>query len=194
MEFTQAVSRRRMVRNYAPEEVDEETIRRILLVAQHGPSAGFTQGQRLIVVTDAERRAAIAELAGESEYVQRGFDPWISRAPVLIVVCTSESEYRRRYTEPDKRRPYDDTWPIPYWWVDAGATLMLLLLAAVDEGLGAGFLGVDAIDAFQALLSLPMEVIPIGVVTMGYPAPDRRSSSLVRGHIEFEEFVHRNKW
>jgi hypothetical protein len=29
-------------------------------------------------------------------------------------------------------------WPVPYWHLDAGAALMLILLAAIDEGLAAG--------------------------------------------------------
>ena len=41
--------------------------------------------------------------------------------------------------DPDDGTEID--WPIPYWYVDVGATMMLILLAAVDEGLAAGFLG-----------------------------------------------------
>ena len=47
----------------------------------------------------------------------------------LIVPCVSEEVYHRRYREPDKIRA-DGTeidWPIPYWWVDIGATWMLII-------------------------------------------------------------------
>lgn len=196
MEFQDVVRRRRMVRNYTDRAVEPAVIDRIAAAARRAPSAGFSQGQYLIVVTSAETRRKIADLSGEAQYVANGFDPWISRAPVHIVVCTSEADYHRRYQEPDKTndRGNEIDWPVPYWWVDAGATLMALLLAVVDEGLAAGFLGVHSIPGLRGLLAVPDEVMPIGVVTIGHPAPDRRSSSLRRGWKPAEEVVHFEQW
>lgn len=181
-----------MVRNYDPQKpVPREAIERIVAAAQRAPSAGFSQGQRLVVVTDTHKRHAIAEICDEPEYVAAGFDPWISRAPVLIVPCVSEQIYRARYREPDKRKPGEPEmdWPIPYWWVDVGATMMLILLAAIDENLAAGFLGTHRVDDLQAELSLPADMVPIGVVTIGHPAPDRRSGSLKRGWVPPDQFA-----
>lgn len=196
MEFRDVVARRRMVRNYTSEPVDPAAVERIVEAARRGPSAGFTQGQYFIVLTDDASRRALAEVAHEEEYVAQGMDPWISSAPVHIAVCTSEADYRRRYAEPDKRskdgREHD--WPVPYWWVDAGASLMLLLLAAVDEGLAAGFFGVHRLEGLSATLGLPPDVTPIGVVTLGHAAPDRRSGSLERGWRPLGDVVHRERW
>lgn len=196
MEFREVVARRRMVRNYDGEPVSDESLRRILESARRAPSAGFSQGQSLVVVRDASLRREIARLANEDEYVDAGFDPWISRAPVHVVVGVSEQAYHDRYREPDKLSDAGEEieWPIPYWWVDAGASMMLLLLAAVDEGLAAGFLGVHAIGGLRELLSLPPEVTPIGVVTIGHRAPDRRSGSIKRGWKSPESVVHFEKW
>lgn len=195
MEFSDTVRRRRMVRNYRPDPVEPEVVDRILAVAQRAPSAGFSQGQSFVVVTDEDRRAAIAELAHEPEYVAAGFDPWLSRAPVHVVVCTSEAVYRARYAEPDKAGTDDaQDWPVPYWHVDAGAALMLLLLAAVDEGLAAGFAGSHSLEGIKDLLGIPADVEPIGLVTLGYPAPDRRSGSLDRGWKPLDSIVHRERW
>ncbi|NIA25164.1 MAG: hypothetical protein GWP04_06295 [Gammaproteobacteria bacterium] len=196
MDFPDVVRHRRMVRNYTGDPVDPRAVDRIVAYATKAPSAGFTQGQSFIAVTDLETRQAIADLAGESGYIAKGFDPWISRAPVHIVVCVSEEAYHRRYSEPDKAGP-DDTeieWPVPYWWVDAGASMMLLLLAAVDEGLGAGFLGVHSIPGLRDLLGIPESVFPIGVVTIGHPAPDQRSGSLRRGRRPMDEVLRRERW
>ena len=85
-------------------------------------------------------------------------------------------------------------WPVPYWWVDAGASLMLILLAAVDEGLAAGFLGSHRLPELQAELSIPSDMVPIGVVTVGHPAPDRRSGSLARGRRPRTDVVHHERW
>jgi nitroreductase len=194
MEFDEVVRRRRMVRNYLPDPVSRSALDRILEAAVRAPSAGFTQGQSFVVVEDADRRRQIAEMAGEADYVSRGFDPWISRAPVHVVVCVSETAYHDRYREPDKLDTDGNeiSWPVPYWYVDAGASLMAILLAAVNEGLAAGFLGSQSLTGLKELLELPRTVEPIGVVTIGHPAPDRRSSSLDRGRRT--DAIHRERW
>lgn len=196
MEFQDVVRRRRMVRNYTEAPVDEAAIQRIVEAGVRAPSAGFSQGQSFVVVTDGERRREIARLADEDAYVDAGFDPWISRAPVHVVVCVSEDAYHRRYREPDKTDAEGNEidWPIPFWWVDAGASMMAILLAAVDEGLAAGFLGVHALPGLVDLLGIPDDVTPIGVVTIGHPAPDRRSGSLARGRRDRDRVVHRDRW
>ncbi len=196
MEFTEALHRRRMVRNYQDRPVDPDSLGRLADAATRAPSAGYAQGQAVVVVTDPHLRHQIAEAAGEISYVARGFDPWISRAPAHIVLCVSEEAYHRRYQEPDKVRP-DGTeieWPVPYWWVDAGAAMMAVLLAAVDEGLAAGFLGVHAFDDLKAILDIPDEYQIVGVVTVGHPALDRRSRSLERGRRPRSQVVHHDRW
>lgn len=195
MDFVEVLRRRRMVRNYRPDPVDPAAVDRIVDAARRAPSAGFSQGQAFVVITDGDRRARIAELAGEPEYVAKGFDPWISRAPVHIVVCVSEEIYRKRYEEPDKSpdgTPHQ--WPVPYWWVDAGAAMMLLLLATVNEGLAAGFLGSHAMTDLESFLDLPADMHSIGVVTIGHPASDRRSGSLARGRKARPDVVHYQRW
>src|SRR5688572_313745 len=102
MTFRELLARRRMVRNYTAQPVDEAVVDRIVEAARRAPSAGFSQGQRFIVVTDPGVRRAIAEAADEPEYVANGFDPWISSAPVHVVVCVREDDYHERYREPDK--------------------------------------------------------------------------------------------
>lgn len=195
MEFKDVVRRRRMVRNYTEEPVAPDALQRILDAALRSPSAGFSQGQAFVVVTDGTLRRRIADLADEPAYVADGFDPWISRAPVHVVVCVSEVIYRRRYREPDKSPDgAEHEWPIPYWWVDAGASMMLLLLAAVDEGLAAGFLGSHALDDLSATLGIPDDMQPIGIVTIGHPAPDRRSGSLARARRPRSDTVHYDRW
>lgn len=185
-----------MVRNYTGEPVDADALERILEAGRRAPSAGHTQGQSFVAVTEAAGRRRLAELAGEPEYVARGFDPWISRAGALVVVCVSEAAYHARYSEPDK---IDETgneieWPVPFWWVDAGAAMMALLYAAVNEGLAAGFLGTHAVPELRAALGIPPHVEPIGIVTIGHPAPDRRSGSLDRGRRPRDTVVHHERW
>lgn len=196
MDFTEAVRKRRMVRHFTAEPVAPEVIERIVTLARQAPSAGFTQGQSFIVVTQPELRQELARLCGEEGYVRGGFHPFISGAPVLVVPCTSEAAYHRRYQERDKIRP-DGTeivWPVPYWHMDIGCAVMVLLLAVVDAGLAAGFAGAHDLDAVRALLGIPAEVTPVGVIPIGHPAPDVPSPSLKRGRKADAEYIHHEQW
>lgn len=197
MEFRDVIRRRHMVRAYADRAVDPEALERIVAAALRAPSAGFTQGQYLVVVTEPATRRALARLGDEDDYVAQGFPRWMSSAPAHIVVCVRETDYHARYSERDKLND-DGTeieWPVPYWFVDAGATLMLVLLAAVDEGLGAGFFGSHRLDGLKSLLDIPDDVTPIGVVTLGHPAPEQRSGSAgTRNRKAVGDSVKREHW
>ena len=196
MELRDVVRGRRMVRSYLDVPVPGEIVERLTDLARRAPSAGFSQGQYFVVVTDQNLRDRIADLADEEHYISLGFPPWISRAPVHVVVCTREEDYHERYREPDKLE--DDGseigWPVPYWYVDAGASLMLLLLGAVDEGLGAGFFGVHRLPGLQELLGIPADVTPVGVVTLGYPAADQPEGSARRGRKPRAQAVRWERW
>lgn len=198
MEFSEVVSKRRMVRHFAPDPIERDVIERIAAAAQRAPSAGFSQGQRLVVVTDPDRRRRLAELTWESSYTAKGFDPWISEAPALFVPAVSAKVYVDRYNEPDKRDPSlppgsEEDWGVPYWWMDVGCTVMLLLLAAVDEGLAAGFAGGD-FDDIRDEVGLPEDFTPVGVIPVGRPLADKKSPSLLRGKRSLDEFLHWETW
>jgi nitroreductase len=196
MEFTDVVHKRRIVRNFTAEPVPEEVIERIVAAGQHAPSAGFSQGVVYVVVTNEETRRQIGEIAGEAWYVRSGYDPFISGAPVQVIICTSEQVYHDRYNEPDKKAKGQEEigWPIPYWHTDAGCSLMLVLLAAVNEGLGTAFVGVRDPRELQALLGIPEHYLPIGVAMIGHAAPDKKSGSLKRGRRAIEDVLHRERW
>ena len=185
MEFREVVRRRRMVRHFADEPVEREVLERIAATAQRTPSAGFSQGQRL----------RVARAVGEEEYTGVGFDPWVSRCAAQFVPCVSEEIYHARYREEDKAPDGEEiAWPTPYWWVDVGMTAMLVLLAAVDEGLAAGFAGPPDPDALREVLGIPPDFHPVGVIPIGHPLPDVRSPSLKRGWRTLDEFARWNGW
>lgn len=190
MEFSDAVRARRMVRAYRADAVDPEALRRVLDAARRGPTAGFAQGQTFVVLTAQEDRRRLAELCGEDGYAARGFDRWLSGAPVHVIPCVSRAAYEARYAQPDKAASVKPaSWRVPFWWVDGGAALMLLLLAAVDEGLAAGFQQLPGTPEVRRLLDLRDDEEPLGLVTIGHPAPDRPSGSVERGRRDFDEQV-----
>lgn len=184
-----------MVRNYDPDRpVPDEVLSRILDNAVRAPSAGFSQGWDFVVLRTASERETFWKATTDPV---REPDNWllgIQRAPCLIVCCSSPDAYLERYAEPDKGWTDRDRarWPVPYWDVDTGMAALLMLLTAVDEELGGLFFGVpvEALDAVRAALGIPTDRNLVGVVSIGYPAPDRRSPSLRRGRRKVSQVAH----
>jgi nitroreductase len=190
-----------MVRSYLPDPVPKETIERIVRTIRRAPSGGFSQGHRLVVVTEPATRKELARLAGEDEYVAAGGQAWISTAPVHVFVGTREESYHERYRKPDKLRDGKEIgWPAPYWYVDAGAAFMLLQLAAIDAGLAAGVYGVlpEQVQAVRELLGVPGDVHFVCLVTFGFSAPDPRETMLVsrltQRRLPLDELVRWERW
>jgi FMN reductase [NAD(P)H] len=196
MDFADVLRHRKAVRNYLPDAVPHETLERIVTRGRKIPSAGHSQGLRLVVVTAEATRRAIADLAGEPAYVELGHEPWISRAPAHIVVGIREDDYHERYREPDKLTEdgAEIDWPVPYWYVDAGAAVMLLMLAVVDEGLAAGIFGLHDWDELRALLGMPGDVAPVAILTVGKRAAETVQGSARRGWKPLDTVVHWERW
>jgi nitroreductase len=199
MEYDAVVRRRRMVRNYDPDRpVPPELVDRLLEYAIRAPSAGFSQGWAFLVLSGAEDRdrfwAATVPAGGPP-------DNWLTgmrRAPLIVVPHSNREVYLDRYAAVDKGWTDRDEsrWPVPYWHIDAGFASLLMLLGAVDAGLGACFFGIPpaALATYRGAFGVPEEYVPIGAITVGYPAPDRRSPSLRRGRRGVDEVVHRGRW
>jgi nitroreductase len=196
VEFGDLLRRRKAVRNYEPDPIPRDVLERVVARGRRIPSAGHSQGLRLVVVTDEDKRRDIAELAGEPQYVAMGMEPWVSRAPAHIIVCVREEDYHERYREPDKVTDggAEIGWPIPYWYVDAGAAVMLLWLAALDEGLDAGMFGMHRWDDLRLLLGIPADVTPITVLTVGKRATETVGGSAKRGWKPLDDVVRWERW
>jgi nitroreductase len=203
MEFRDVVTRRRSVRTYADKPVPREVLERITNAAVvWAPSAGFSQGLRLVVVTDGKTRREIAVAAAEEELAARGRPRWKATAPVHVVVLTREDDYHARYQAPDKLKitgGREIGWPAPYWYVDAGAAVMTLMLAAIDEGLDTAIFGVTDLKALQRILGLPDELRFVAVVTIGYPTdaadePSSGASVFTERRKPRDEVVRWERW
>jgi len=195
MEFERVVYKRRMVRHFTSQPVPTNLVSKILELALHAPSAGYSQGSAYVVVTQPQMKKRIAQLQGEKEYVGSGFHGWISEAPVNIIPCVSEKLYHDRYNEPDKLQDGKEIdWPAPYWFFDIGAGCMVILLAAVDAGLAAAFSGATDPSGLRKLVGIPEHFHPVGVISIGHPDKDKRSPSLKRGRRPSGEVIHYDRW
>jgi nitroreductase len=187
-----------MVRNYQEDRpVPTELINKLLEYAIRAPSAGFSQGWGFLVLTEEADREAFWQATADTEVA----DSWLRgmrTAPALIVAHSNKRIYLDRYAEADKGWTDRDErhWPVPYWDIDAGFASLMMMLGAVDDGLACCFFGVptDRIAAYRATFDVPEDYLPIGALSIGYPAPDRRSPSHKRGRRDIGEVAHWGRW
>ena len=150
MELCNAIFGRASVRSYSDEPVTDEQVERLLRAAMAAPSAGNQQPWCFYVTRDAGLRA---KLAAASPYAKAA-----AKAPVVVVACSRPGASRFPQNVPQ----------------DMGAACENLLLAAVDEGLGAVWLGIapepDRMEAVAAALNLPQDTEPFALIAVGHPA------------------------
>jgi nitroreductase len=190
MEFQDVIRRRRMVRQFTADPIPAPSIDRILANAVRGPSAGFSQGQAFLVLTgeDLPRFWAVAGAA---------VSPSAQTAPLVIVPLSSKRVYLDRYARPDKGWTDRDEsrWPVPFWHIDTGMAGLLILLTAVDEGLGACYFGIvpEAVDQFRATFGVPEDHEPIGAIAIGYDAESSKADHSARRR-PLDQMVHYGNW
>lgn len=201
MEFRELVRRRRMIRNFKQKPIPEDRLRRVLEVARHAPSGGFSQGFDFVVLTQPEELAWFYRTTDDPTDP----DPFPGREPDLAPAClilpiTNKRLYLDRYAQPDKIQfgmDKEENWPIPSWTVDASMAIMLILLAAVDEGLGAWYFFISrGEDEVVSELGIPSSCKLLGVIALGYPSPDDlpRASVFAKRRRPFEDMVHFGRW
>jgi nitroreductase len=193
MELTAAIRARRMIRTYdrdAP--IARSVLDELLDLAVRAPSAGYSQGWHFLILDDITSIQTFWDATADNGPP----DGWLARlqtAPALIICFSDKTAYLDRYAEPDKGWTDRDEarWPVPYWDVDTGMAALLILLGATDRGLASCFFGVppDRWDALRAAFDVPERVRPVGVVSLGHPAPDVRSPSLRRGRRSAADVV-----
>jgi len=153
--------------------VPQEKIDRILDVASRYPSAGHTEPQEFIVVRNQQVKEDLTRAALNQMFV--------AQAPLVIVVVSDIRRLARRYGERGVHF---------FSIIDGAFVAMLILLAVVDEGLGACFVGSFYDEEVQEVLDLPRDVRPIGIIPIGYCAEGpRRLPRRSR-----QQIIHRDRY
>jgi nitroreductase len=191
MDFQEVVRRRRMVRTFTGEPIPKESLERILGNAVRGPSAGFSQGQSFLLLTepaDRERFWAIAGAAVNSS---------AQTAPAVIVPMSCKRVYLDRYAQPDKGWTDRDEarWPVPFWHIDTGMAALLILQTVVDEGLGAIYFGIvpEAVQPFRDAFGVPDDQEPIGAIALGHDA-ETEKRDLRSKRRSVDDVLHYGRW
>jgi len=195
VEFSDVIRKRHMVRRYDPDRpVPAEVINTALNNAIRTPSAGYSQGWDFLVLSEPEERQAYWSATTDPDDEPDSWLMGIRSAPALILCLSDPGTYLRRYAESDKGWADMDEarWPVPYWDIDTGMAALLILLTAVDEGLGACFFGTPPEvheDVFE-VFDIPHDRHLVGVVSMGYPMAHAKSGSLQRGLRGLDQVAH----
>ena len=172
--FAAVVKHRAMIRAYKSDLVPEEKIQRLLKYAVRAPSAGNLQPWEFIVVKSPETRAKLAKAAFDQTSV--------ASAPVIIVTC---ADIQRAGSQYGARGAF-------YSLVDTAFASLLILLGAVEQGLGACFVGSYNPEEVVKIFALPDHVRPVGLIALGYPAEQPRKPGTAK--IPLSKLVHMEKW
>ena len=181
----------------APELVDE-----LCDLTRRAPSAGNTQGVDLLVLDDS---ASIGRYWDTTlpEPKRAGFGwPGLLTAPLLVVFSVDPGAYVDRYAQGDKSSTGlgagADAWSVPFWWVDAGAAIENLLLAADGAGLGACLFGLFAHEgAVAAEFGVPPGRRLVATVAVGRHPHERTEPpgrSVSRPRRSLDDVIHRRGW
>lgn len=165
----ETIKNRRSIRKYRDRQIPDETLEILLRAAMQAPSARNLQPWEFVVVRDRETLERIPE-----------YHPYSSMVPeagAAILVCGN--------TDIQKDPGYIAQ--------DCAAAVQNLLLEAVNQGLGAVWLGVfprkERIDGMMELFELPSHIIPVALVSVGFPAEDPGFQD------RFDpEKIHRERW
>ena len=188
-----------MVHAFEPRPIDPTLVDRLLDTARRGPSAGFSQGTDFVVLDDPAAVTRFWELTDDPRF-PRPADEAAIGPPVLVLAFSDPARYVARYSQPDKIAfglDHAEAWPVKFWDIDTAMACMLLLLAAVDAGLGGWFFGVAYGEgAVRRELGVPDDRQLIGVVGLGHEGVDERprGSAYSLSRRPLEEMVHRNRW
>ncbi|MGB9636877.1 MAG: nitroreductase family protein [Thermoplasmata archaeon] len=172
MELIEAIKQRRSTRKFAERDVPDEILSKLLEYGNLAPSAGNLQARDFIVVKKKETREALAEAALGQEFV--------AEAPVVFVICTNERKISHYGTRGKSLYTYQDT----------AASAMILMLAALEFGLGTCWVGAFDEEKVRKILGIPQHARPVILIPIGYPAespkmPPRKTQN---------EYVHMERW
>ncbi len=169
MDIFEAIKKRRSIRKYKEEEVEEEKILKILEAARLAPSASNRQEWRFVVVRDRKTRKLLSEAAKNQKFVEE--------APVVIVCCAQTDEHRMSCGQL--------SYPI-----DVAIAIEHMVLTAVEEGLGTCWIGAFYEDKVKEILNIPKEIKVVELLTLGYPKKEPQAKE----RLPLEKIVKWESW
>lgn len=151
-------------RSFYDREIPDDIMRQILTAGIRSPTGGNLQPYSIIRIDNRETKEKLMHLCGEQ--------PFILTAPTNLLFCI---DYRRlkRWAELEKA-PFSATDSFRHFWISFQDTIIAaqnICTAADALGLGSVYVGtvMESIPEVRELLSMPGEVFPIVLLSLGYP-------------------------
>lgn len=164
-----SVLARRSIRKYTNQEVSDEIVNYLLEAAMSAPSAANEQPWHFIVVRD---RVLLNEITKYHPSAKM-----LKEASIAIIVCGD--------LELEKFKGV--------WVQDCSAATENILIGVQEKELGAVWLGAypneHVIDGLRKIFSLPNHIVPLSIVSIGYPA-----EKLPPANRYNESRIHYEKW
>lgn len=161
----EAMAARRSHRRFKADALSLDLIKMLCATALSSPSKSDLQQRDIIIVTDPEKKARLAEMVGQD---------WVPSAPALLVFCGNNK--RQRQIQRWRDKPFENDHLDAFFnpAVDAGIALQAFITAA--ESIGLGCCPISAIrndcDLVADVLGLPEHVFPVAGLGLGWPAGD----------------------
>lgn len=192
MNFYEVLKKRRMRRHFIDTEIPDEVTQRIIWSISRAPSAGHTQGNRILVLKSRQSREDFWRCCQTANWPPRQ-EPSLRFASLLIVILENETAYRERYQLQDKGdvlRRNDGQFVAPYWTIDASFMAMIGQLCAIEEGLDYLFFGLhQGIDELFEAFTIPRQLKVTGVLAIGRSQNVNSGSALLREKVAVEEII-----
>lgn len=183
-ETIESILDHRSVRSFEDKPLTQEQIRTIVECAQAASTSSYVQAYSIIGVTDPEKKAALAELAGPQSYVENNGH--------LFVFCADlhRAETVAKMEEADLAVPLASTEKFMVACIDAALAAQNASIAAESMGLGICYIGGlrNNLEEVGRILNIPEKVIPLFGLVTGYPnqKPDKKP------RLPFENVYHEN--
>ncbi|WP_280234624.1 NADPH-dependent oxidoreductase [Nocardia cyriacigeorgica] len=183
----QVLLEHRSVRRYLPDPVSDDTLRLLISAAQSAPTSSNLQVWSVVAVRDPERKARLAELAGDQAHIRQ--------APVLLVFTADFA--RLRQLAADSGAPLDgaDYLESSYVaFIDAALAAQNAVVAAESLGLGTVYIGAIRNNPEQvaAELRLPEHVFATFGLVVGHPDPSEQAQ--VKPRLPREAVLHQETY
>ncbi len=174
METIKAINERRSIRKFKKIDIKEETLNILLNAAQMAPSAGNIQGRDYIIVTNSSIKRQLAEASFDQSFIMS--------APIIIVFLANIERSSTTY------RGRGELYAIQ----DATASVMTLMLAAHDLGLGTCWIGAFNEDYVKNILKIPipLKVRPVAIIPIGYSD----EVPIIPERMSLDKLLHKESW
>jgi len=152
MNVTEAITQRRTIRKFSQQPLDSQMLKKYVDAARVAPSAANLQPLKYVTVTNGEMLDNVFSTLKWAGYLKGEYTPKENERPTgYIVVCVDSNISHANYD------------------IDVGAAVEHMILSALEDEVGACWLGSVERPRLKRLLGLSANLEISCVVALGYP-------------------------